>query len=388
MLPIVAVILAACSSGDTKPEAPAPVSAPEPVAAVPAPKAAVNPNAVKIRAGAPSRYVVKKGDTLWDISKKFLQEPWRWPEVWYFNPQIKNPHLIYPGDVLMLSYNERGEPVIGIVGDDGYNPYPNGKLVNGVMKLSPYARGESRDAIPAIDMDELRHYMRSARVVSLHEFDNAPRVVGSLDRHLVANVGSEIYALGMEKTDLDTFQIVRKGRELKDPKSEKTLGYEAREVARAKAILRSTDPALPSTLLVTHGPDEVLKGDYLMPVDNTTDGNFMPSTPEQELRADVIATHGGTKNVGNSQVVVISKGAKDGIKAGNVLGFSTQGGFASIKDAKNHNRKVNVPLPDVRAGLGMVFRVFENVSYVVVLETTRQISVGDVASTPHAGVDY
>lgn len=384
VIPIVTAILTACSSKGEVVDAPmAPVET-HTIAEEPATPSVATP--VRIRDGAPSRYVVKKGDTLWDISKIYLNEPWRWPELWYFNPQIKNPHLIYPGDVLMLSYNDNNQPVLSLE-NQGYthSAYPNGKLINGVMKLSPMARGNGKNAISTIPMNKIIPFMESSRIVQAGELDGLPRIVGSLDDHLIAGAQTEVYASGLNPEEgVDRFQVLRKGRTFYDPIDNRVLGIEAKEVAQVQLTQLSRNDERPSTLIVVDNTQEVLKGDRLGPVSaSNVSLTFTPREPDFDVNGLVVATHSGSAKVASTQVIVINQGASQGFEPGHIVAINQRGSLSRIRD-EDGVRSSTMRMPDIRAGLGVVFRVFDEVSYVLVLDATRAISKGDTIARPSA----
>lgn len=386
ILPIVTAILAACSSKDavvSEPVAPVetyqPVVVEEQSALV---EAVANP--VRIREGAPSRYVVKKGDTLWDISKIYLNEPWRWPELWYFNPQIKNPHLIYPGDVLMLSYNDNNQPVLSFE-DRGHvnSAYPNGKLVNGMIKLSPMARGNGETAISTIPMEKILPFMESSRIVKAGYLDDLPKIVGSLDDHLISGAQTEIYATGLDpEQGVDRFQVLRKGRTFRDPVDNRVLGIEAKEVAQVQLTQLSKTDTRPSTLIVVDNKQEVLKNDRIGPLSSPDASmTFTPREPNFDFKGRVVDTHSGSAKVATSQVVVVNQGKNQGFEPGYIISINQRGSLSRIRD-EDGIRSSEMRMPDIRAGLGVVFRVFDDVSYVLVLDATRAISKGDTIGRP------
>lgn len=382
MLPIVTAILTACSAKDAVVSEPVtPVETYQPVAVEEQPAVA---EPIRIREGAPSRYVVKKGDTLWDISKIYLKKPWRWPELWYFNPQIKNPHLIYPGDVLMLSYNDKNQPVLSLE-DQGHSnsAYPNGKLVNGVMKLSPMARGNGETAISTIPMDKILPFMESSRIVEEGYLDGLPKIVGSLDDHLIAGAQTEIYATGLEpEQGVDRFQVLRQGRTFRDPIDNRILGIEAKEVAQVQLTQLSKTDTRPSTLIVVGNKQEVLKGDRIGPLSSpSVSMTFTPREPDFDFTGHVVDTHSGSAKVATSQVVVINRGKNQGFEAGHIIAINQRGSLSRVRN-DDGIRSSEMRMPDIRAGLGVVFRVFDDVSYVLVLDATRAISKGDSIGRP------
>jgi LysM repeat protein len=313
----------------------------------------------------PERYVVVKGDTLWDISSRFLRDPWLWPEIWYVNPQVENPHLIYPGDVLKLVYVE-GRPQVRV--ESG----------TGLTKLSPTVRARPiEDAIPTIPVDAIEQFLTRPLVVEKGELEKAPYLVEHADEHLVTGAGDRIYVRGIEGTDGTAFSVYRAGQTYIDPDTGETLGYEAIFVGDASAE-RFGDP---STLALTNTTREARIGDRLRPADNSgIYPHFLPHSPPPGVTGRIIAVHDGVTQIGQFQVVVINRGAADGMEAGHVLEIYRAGALIPDTVSKKHFDKVQ--LPDEKAGLLMVFRTFDRVSFALVMKAVRSIHVGDKVATP------
>ncbi|MGE0079802.1 MAG: LysM peptidoglycan-binding domain-containing protein [Thiohalomonadaceae bacterium] len=355
--------MAGCASAptaeDTPPPAPAPVVEPQP-----------EPPA--IRDNAPVTYVVKKGDTLWDIASTFLASPWRWPEVWHVNPQVRNPHLIYPGDVLVLSYVD-GKPRIQVQGGvrDGLPPTDLP-----VVKLSPRVRVEPLErAIPTIPYDAISQFLIRPRVVTLEELERAPYVVSAQAEHLIGSPGYPVFVRGLGETDLKNFNVVRLGEAYVNPDDkDDILGYEAIRVADAR-VQRLGDPA---TVLLQNATRETLAGDRLLPAtDGFVEQNYLPHAPAHEVEGRIVGAMGAVSQIGQFQVVVISKGARDDMEPGHVLAVYQAGGIARDPIAREEVR-----LPRERAGTLMLFRVFDRVSYALVMDATRAIHMHDVVTNP------
>ncbi len=310
----------------------------------------------------PDRYVVKRGDTLWDIAARFLRDPWLWPEIWYVNPQIENPHLIYPGDVISLAYVD-GKPRLVL---------ERGRRT---VKLSPRVRELPLDeAIPTIPLDAIRPFLSRPRVLGEAEFEAAPYVVASADEHLIAASGMRVYARGVDQGRGARYAVLRRGEVYRDPDTGEVLGLEAIHVADAE-VQRAGDPAV---LVLRRSSRETLPGDRLFPVgeDRYTD-NFLPRAPGQRVEGRIIAVFDGVSRIGQYQVVVLNRGARDGMEPGHVLAVYRAG--ETIRDPV---RKEKVTLPDERAGIVMVFRTFDRVSYALVMSATRAIRVLDRVRNP------
>ena len=324
-----------------------------------------------IKRDYPDRYVVKKGDTLWDIAAKFLKSPWLWPEVWNINPNIRNPHLIYPGDVIVLHYVE-GKPFLTLEGSGGVLPPPKGIET---VKLSPKIHVTRLEkAITTIPRSAIDAFLYAHRVIGERELEGAPYIVSSFEQHLVSGPGHKIYVRRLTNPTTTGFQIVRPGMVYKHPETNEVLGYEAINLGESNLV----KVGKPSTLRINRAFMEILDGDYLLPeIDKRKTVNFLPKAPKNKVKGYIISVINGVTDIGQNNVVVLSLGAREGMQQGDVLDIF-QGGVV-VRD-----RKANEPvkLPDEKAGLLMVFRVFDKVSYALVLEATRVLHVKDVVQNP------
>lgn len=322
---------------------------------------------VALQPDHPDRYVVKKGDTLWDISSVFLQDPWRWPEIWHVNPQIENPHLIYPGDVIALVFGADGTPQL--------------QLLRGrqTVKLSPKVRSTPlREAIPPIPMDAIAQFLDNSRaVLTQEELDRAPYIVESMDSHLIAGTGDRIYVRSVPDRSSTRYNVYRPGIAYIRPGTEEVLGYEALYVGDA-TLQRVGDPA---TLELSRTVRETLIGDRLLPVgEEEIQQNFYPHPPAKDVDGQILKVIDGVSQIGQFQVVVIDLGTEDGMEQGNVLAVFQRGD--NIRDVVAKKADQRVKLPDERSGLIMVFRPFEKVSYALVMSATRAIHINDAARNP------
>ncbi len=317
---------------------------------------------VALNPAHPERYVVVKGDTLWDISGHFLRDPWLWPEVWYVNPQIANPHLIYPGDVISLVYVD-GKPQLRL-----QRGYPT-------VKLSPQARSESLDrAIPTIPLDAIKQFLSQPLVVGEKELEQLPYIVANADEHIVSGAGDRVYVRGINDESQSRFNVFRPGDAYKDPDSKEVLGFEALYIGDATAQ-RFGDPA---TLKLTRTNREAGIGDRLRPIpDAEVMVNFTPRGPEQAVDGRIIAVVDGVSQIGQYQIVVLNRGTREGMESGHVLAIYQQG--ETLKDPVKGGK---VTLPEEHAGLLMVFRTFEKVSYALIMEATRPIHLLDAVRNP------
>lgn len=335
-----------------------------------------------LRPDHPERYEVVKGDTLWDIASMFLNDPWRWPEIWYHNPQVENPHLIYPGDILTLTYID-GKPRIQV------------QRGRPTVKLSPRARVESLEhAIPTIPIDAVKPFLNRTRVVSEDTLEDAPYIVSSAGEHLITGAGDRVYVRGIEDEGVAEYEVVRGGEVYRNPDDpDDILGYEALHIGDA-VLQRGGDPA---TLHLVRSTREALVGDRLVPAGGEEIiQSFTPRGPEQEVAGEIISVLDGVSQIGQHDVVVLDLGEQQGMAVGHVLTVMEAG--ETIADTIKGQRvelshpggsapsvsmvDETVTLPDERAGTVMVFRVFERVSYALVMDATRAIHVGDRVTNP------
>lgn len=329
-------------------------------------------NQIHIKPDYPQDYVVKRGDTLWDIASKFLKDPWYWPEIWYRNPQIENPHLIYPGDVISLIYVD-GRPRIQVSrGGAARESYSTG------TRLSPSIRSQPLDAhIPVIPSNAIRQFLSKPSVVTLEEWKKAPYIIGSDDRRLILSTGHRIYVRGELDKERIRFSVFRKGNTLKDPESGEILGYEIIDAGEAR-ITAYDDPA--SGVIVT-ATREVLVGDRLLPVDRSEINNlYYPAVPDMKVSGQIISLFDAISSIARNQIAVINRGARDGLEVGHLLATYRKG--AVIRDRFHPEQKDLVQLPDERSGLMMIFKTFDNVSYGLILESNRAIHNLDAVRTP------
>jgi len=365
--------LTACG---TAPEKPAPKPEPMPAVETEAPA----PAPVVVHRDYPDRYVVKKGDTLWDIAGRFLKDPWLWPQVWQINPDIRNPHLIYPGDVIVLYYDSEGKPYLTLEGAGGIAPIPPPKGIK-TVKLSPQVRYESIEkAIPTISRAAIGPFLRRPRVVTDDELDDAPYIVSSFEGHLVSGTGNTIYAKDITNKQIGGYDVVRPGKEYEDPDTGETLGYEVIKLADARVTRPPSGDDEIASLTISRAYQEVLNGDKLMPSEQERlDFNFYPRPPDKAVNGRIISVFNGLSQIGQFNVVVLNKGARDGLEPGHVLAIYQAGGTAKDPESLLGS---SVDLPNERAGILMVFRTYEKVSYALVMEAYRSLHVNDLISNP------
>lgn len=325
---------------------------------------------VKLKADHPDKYTVVKGDTLWDISAHFLQSPWKWPEVWSYNPQIKNPHLIYPGDVVYLEYDAQGRPILRV------------SRGQATVKLSPKVHATRVDApISTIPLNAIQQFLGEPRVLSQREIDNAGYVLSGKDARLMSGSGDRIYARGLipGEDPNSTYAVLRIGKAYRNPgaKTGDILGYEALHVADAQV----EDFGDPSTLRVKDSTRETLVGDRLIPKKASgLDQAFIPKPPSTPIEGQIIAVIDGVSRIGQFQTVVLNRGEQDGLETGHVLAVWQAGKMVRDTNAKKRGEKVT--LPDQRAGIVLVYRTFDRVSYALVMEADRDMAVYDRVQNP------
>lgn len=312
----------------------------------------------------PENYVVKKGDTLWDISNTFLSSPWQWPQLWHVNPQVKNPHLIYPGDLLNLVYVD-GKPQLRLSRGSG-----------GEVKLEPEVRSTPlARAIPAIPLEAVNAFLNRGRIVKPGVLDKAPYVLLGKEGHIVTGAGDEIYGRGKFEQGVTSYGIFRKGETFVDPDTHEVLGDQALDIGIAKVLSVEKDVA---TLALNRSTQEIRRSDRLLPEEERAiNANFFPSAPEQDIKGKLLAVEGGVSQIGAMNVVVINKGSREGLTEGNLLAIYKVG--EQIADPVTNE---TVKTPDFRAGLLMVFRVFDKVSYGLVLRAERPLRVNDIVRNP------
>ena len=333
-----------------------------------------------LREGHPDQYLVKEGDTLWDIASKFLKEPWHWPEIWYVNSTISNPHLIYPGDEIFLKY-VGGDPQISLKRGPGERTYklkPEQRVREGdrYEKMEPAVRvSPLESAIPAIPLDAVASLMTTGRIVEQDTLALAPRILAGKVESLVFGPGDRFYAKGVWDEDTSTYGIFREGDVYVDPETEEILGYEAVEVGLAKALAREGDVV---TFEMKSVQGDVRIGDRLMATEERrVESTFYPTPPDQQVEGVIMAVLGGVTQVGRNDVVVVNRGLNSGVEVGTILEIAKKG--ALVRD---HFEGGYVQLPTERAGILMIFRSFEKMAYGLVLQTTASLRVGDFVRNP------
>jgi LysM repeat protein len=333
------------------------------------------PTAEAIKASAPSEYTVKRGDTLWGISNVFLKNPWEWPEIWYVNPKIQNPHRIYPGDVLVLAYDRGGHPQITIG-------------MAGALHLNPSLRSTPLDdAIPTIPYASIAAFLSRPAVLSREEVKKAPYVLAFPDEHQAAGDNQVVYARGLADSATGArYSVLHIGDPLVDPESGKTLGYEG--IYAATAVVQR--PAAVTRTVLVDAARETLRGDCMVPDSNTTPLTFSPRAPSQNVRGQIISVIDNVELIGQYDIVAINRGARDGVGPGTVLAIDEAGdvvpdrGPASYADTDRNifGFTKSVRLPAERAGTLLVFKSYDDMSFGLVVGASTPMRVADVVRNP------
>ena len=320
--------------------------------------------AVELNDDLPETYTVKKGDTLWGISGIYLKQPWLWPELWDVNPQIDNPHLIYPGDVLYLVWVD-GQPRLRM---------KRGRDV----KLTPNMRVTPLDlAIPVIPLDEIGAFLQRHRILGASELNNSAYVVAGDQGHLLSAPGDRIFGRGRFPDGERVYGIYRPGDVYRDPLTLEVLGYQAQDIGNAQMLSSNRDEVV--ELEITRISEEVRVPDRLLPnEERILDATFQPRAPKSQIvDGFMIAVDGGVTQIGTTDIVVLNRGLREGLEIGDVLAIYQTGEVVFDKVQKD-----NVALPDKRAGLLMVFESFEKASYAIVLKANRPLKVLDKVKNP------
>jgi hypothetical protein len=358
----------------------------------------VKANDLSINPNHPDQYTVVRGDTLWDISGKFLNHPTQWPELWSWNKQIKNPHLIYPGDTLYfsivdgrprLSFSKSSEDHTAsgqflsdgtcvISEEDIHSGRTSFAMAPDGSKLTPCIREtSSKEAIRLIPMENIAKYLASPKVVGVNELNTAPYVVDFAGEHLVAASGDKLYVRSLIQPESLTYMIYRAGDTFKSPETGEILGYEAQHIADA-TLVQEGDPA---TIAIDNSKREIILGDRIMyKSEEQFTLNYFPRAPEESIKGSIISVLDGVSQIGKYNVVVIDKGTKDGLLPGHELDIFRRGRIA--RDSFSTLANDQVKLPNEYAGTLMVFRPFERVSYALVMKANQAIHVLDRIETP------
>ena len=324
---------------------------------------------------APDTYTVKRHDTLWDISKVFLKSPWRWPELWGMNlDQIRNPHLIYPGQVLYLD-KTGGRARLSTTAPDG------------TVKLSPHARAEGLGDVPiaSVPLHLIQPFLNEAVIFDTNELEKAPRIVATQEDRVILGRGDKAYVRG-ELGDQRDWRIFRSPTPLRDPTTNEILGYEAMYVGTAEYTRPAgttteggKEEIVPATFTITGVKLEAGVGDRLAPVPPRDFTNYAPHAPSHPVSGQVVSLYGEALSAGQNQIVSINRGSRDGIERGTVLALLSDG--QRMLDRTDPNRPA-MKLPDEQQGFLFVFRVFDRMSYALIVSAQTSIKVGDPFTQP------
>jgi LysM domain len=333
----------------------------------------------ELSANAPDSYTVKTGDTLWDISKLYLKSPWRWPELWGMNlDQIRNPHLIYPGQVLLLDKSGgRARLRVGQqIGPDG------------TVKLSPRIRSSALGdgSIPSIPFHLIEPFLNEALIFQGNELETAPRIVATQEGRVLLARGDTAYVRG-EIPQQREFRIFREAKPLRDPTTKEILGYEANYVGSAEYVRQGENRTgadgkpeiIPATFAVTSIKQEAGVGDRLAPTPAREFSNYAPHAPQSPLSGQIVSIYGDALTAGQNQIVSLNKGAADGMERGHVLALWRTG--TRVIDKTDASRPT-IKLPDERHGMLFVFRVFDRMSYALILSVKDPVKPGDGFTQP------
>jgi nucleoid-associated protein YgaU len=350
----------------------------------------------ELAANAPDRYTIKSGDTLWGISTLFLKSPWRWPELWGMNLEdIKNPHRIFPGQILLLERNN-GVATLRLANAVGTaNGAPD------TVRLSPRTRSENLPdfALPTLRTSVIEAFLAEPMIVDEAGLEGAARIVATQEERVLLGRGDRAYARGTETPLLDNqnkeqlFRVFRNAKPLKDPGTGEVLAYEAQYVGKA-VLARSESTSevngsdgkvqsavVPATIDIVSAKEEMRVGDRLIPEPPKQFASYTPRAPEARVNGRIVSVYGSTSivNASQNQVVAISLGKRDGIESGHVLAIQKDG--AQVVDRSDPSRPL-MKLPDERNGILMVFSSYERVSYALILEISDSVRIGDRLINP------
>ena len=385
----VAVLLAGCQSApeENYPRAAAP---PPPADAAPAdaandltateaaiaamnemaPAEAPAQTAQLIRPDAPMNYTVKRGDTLWDIAAVFLKDPWFWPEIWQINPQVENPHLIYPGDVLSLAYGGNGDAHVSISQYSG-------------ARLQPRLRSDDLDGpVDALPYSAISAFLSKPSVLVEEQILSSPHILAFRDQHMIGGTGHEAYVQNLNAPLNQRFTVMHVGDPIVDFETNELIGYQAAYVATAVV----SNPGEITKTVLTEGAREALRGDRLIAQEGDVPLTFTPHAPKGQVDGQIIAIADEATEVGQYQVVVLNRGDRHGLTAGAVLAVDQRGEV--VQDVWNRRpfgkdpHGAVVELPYERAGTLIVFKVFDRVSYGLVIGARGPMQVADRVYNP------
>lgn len=337
----------------------------------------INAQEISLKKGYPDRHVVVKGDTLWDISAKFLQDPWLWPKVWNLNrDEIKNPHLIYPGDVIVLDMSS-GSPQFKLLRE--------AITVNPNVVIEPLAK----TAISTISLNTITPFLSQPLIIENEQLKSAPRIIAGQDNRVILSPGTRIYVREILEGANLNWHVYRQSNALVDPDTKKILGYEATYLGDAH-VTKFGDPASAN---IVKAKEEIFVNDRLLPFNTDIEANFIPRAPDATIQGRIMTIYGGVGEAGVGSIVSINRGSKEGVETGHVLAIKSFGRLVkdkgqtakksySFKEAFKEDKSDLVKLPDERVGLLMIFRVFNNISYGLVMQTEHAVNQFDAVTNP------
>ena len=323
----------------------------------------------ELKAEAPDRYTVVSGDTLWSISERYLKAPQRWPELWGMNKDtLKNPHRIYPGNVLVLD-RAKGQ-----------------LTVSATEKLTPRVRAEQTAAneIPSIPPNLIEPFLTRPLIIEADGLDNAPTIVATEENRVILGAGNVAYATGLSNTKEETWHVYRRGKALIDPESKTTLGYEATFLGTARIRTQGE----PATIEIVAANQEITRGDKLVAAGLPAVPNYAPHAPSGNVRGRVMSIYGGVGTVGEggrNSVITLNRGKADGLEVGHVLALLRLGATVGERRGMGNTDSgagAGMRVPDERYGLVFVFRVFDRISYALVMNVSRTVKPLDVVQNP------
>lgn len=354
--------------------------------------AAYGADEVLLKQDRPEQYNVVTGDTLWGISERFLEDPWRWKEVWQGNTQIEDPDLIYPGDVIRLIFVD-GQPRLTTSRGDNTSVTQNntannteskttntGKKVLKTVKLSPKIHSSPvKSAIPAIPLDKINTFLLNNRITDVGSLDSAPHVLAGQEKRVILGAGDTLYSRGSFPNTISSYGIYRKGQSYIDPDTKEVLGVQAIDIGAAN--IRATEGDV-ATFTITRSTGEVRVGDRLLPnQERNITASFLPFPPKNDLEGIIFNVERGISQVGLLDIVSVNLGKNQGLEQGNILAIYKRGESLTDRFAQRKTSKT-LTLPEERAGLLLVFEVFDKMAMAIVLEADRGISVTDIVRNP------
>nr|WP_227674626.1 LysM peptidoglycan-binding domain-containing protein [Psychrobacter jeotgali] len=334
-----------------------------------------NNPAPTIKADAPNRYIVKKGDTLWDISGRYLESPWRWKEIWATNKQIKNPHLIYPNDILILCIIQ-GKTLIGV--DTGEGCAGVEKQLTSDFVASSVAVTSTANSVPAIPLSAIRHWLDKTLIVNPADFNTTPYVLASKNRNLITASGDKVYVKGVTLITGQRYGVYREGERYVDPKTQKVIGLEVTQVATGLVTDVANNGVSSLQLTESYGK-EVREGDRVfVELGNSIPPIFYPTPATVNRGGMIVRVMDSISSAARGSVVAINLGSNQGAKPGDVLTVYQKGPL--VRDTIDNDASVR--LPSEPSGTVMVFNSFEDISYAYVLDSELLINVGDQLLPP------